>query len=136
MQATIQHLGGVKFQAAARGHLIVCDQPAESLGGDTGMTPPELFLSALGTCAGFYAAEYLRTRGLSAKGLEVQVTAEKATGPARLASFNVRVIVPALAPEHEAGVLRAVRACLIHNTLTHTPVIDLTVEAGVPVEAV
>jgi len=132
MEVTIHHLGGVKFEAAARGHRIVCDQPAENRGTDTGMTPPELLLASLGTCVGFYAAEYLRTRSLSTEGLQVRVAAEKATGPARLASFRIEVSVPDLDPQHKAGVLRAVHACLIHNTLLHAPAIEITLETRVP----
>ena len=83
MEVIVHHLGGVKFEAAARGHRVICDQPAENHGGDTVMTPPEFMLASLGTCAGYYAAEYLRTRSLPTEGLEVRVTAEKATAPAR-----------------------------------------------------
>jgi uncharacterized OsmC-like protein len=132
MEVSVHHLGGVRFEAQTRGHRVICDQPAENRGGDSGMTPPEYLLTALGTCIGYYAAEYLRTRGLSAEGLEVQVTAEKATGPARLASFDIKVTVPPLDPRHEAGVLRAVKACLIHNTLTHEPAIEITLASLVP----
>ena len=132
MEVTVHHLGDVKFEAVARGHRVVCDQPIENHGGDTGMTPPELLLSSLGTCAGYYAAEYLRTRGLPTDGLEVRVTAEKATQPARLASFRIEVAVPDLDPRHEAGILRAVKACLIHNTLLHAPAIEIALETRVP----
>lgn len=132
MEVIVQHLGNVKFAAAARGHRVVCDQPAENRGADTGMTPPELLLASLGTCAGFYAAEYLRTRGLSTDGLEVRVTAEKAAAPARLASFRIAVTVPDLDPRHEAGILRAVHACLIHNTLMHPPAVEIALETRVP----
>ena len=48
------------------------------------MTPPEFLLASLGTCAGFYAAQFLKNHGLSQKGLEVVVKAEKAAAPARL----------------------------------------------------
>ncbi|MGO4882877.1 MAG: OsmC family protein [Bryobacteraceae bacterium] len=132
MEINIRHLGGVKFEAVTRGHRIVCDQPVENRGSDSGMTPPELLLASLGTCAGFYAAEYLRTRGLPAEGLEVRVHADKAAAPARLAAFRVEVTVPGLDPQHEAGVLRAVHACLIHNTLMHTPSIEIALETRVP----
>ena len=132
MEVIVQHLGNIKFAATARGHRIVCDQPVENRGADTGMTPPELLLASLGTCAGFYAAEYLRTRGLSTDGLEVRVTAEKAAAPARLASFRITVTVPDLDPRHEAGILRAVNACLIHNTLMHPPAAEIALETRVP----
>ena len=124
MEVRIQHLGDVRFEASARGHRVVCDQPPDNGGADSGMTPPEFLLVSLGTCAGFYAAQYLKTRSLSAEGLEVKVTAEKAAQPARLGRFRIEVTMPPLDPHHEAGVLRAVKACLIHNTLLHAPEIE------------
>ena len=133
MEVTIQHLGGVKFEAATRGHRVVCDQPPDNGGADTGMTPPEFLLVSLGTCAGFYAAQYLKTRALSSAGLEIKVSAEKATQPARLGKFRIEVIVPGLDPQHEAGVLRSVKACLIHNTLLNAPAIETVV--SIPVAA-
>src|ERR1039457_858366 len=54
MEVTIQHLGDVRFEASARGHHAICDQPAGNGGSDAGMTPPEYLLVSLGTCAGFY----------------------------------------------------------------------------------
>ena len=99
------------------------------------MTPPEFLLTSLGTCAGFYAAQYLKTRGLSAVGLEVTVHAEKATQPARVGQFRIEVMVPGLDPHHEAGVLRAVKACLIHNTLLHAPAIETVVRTAVEAHA-
>ena len=130
MEVTIQHLGGVKFEANARGHRVICDQPPENGGADEGMAPPEFLLASLGTCAGFYAAKYLETRKLSAKGLQVRVAAEKSLQPARLGRFHIEVVVPGLDPAHEAGVLRAVKACLIHNTLLNAPVIETVVRTG------
>lgn len=135
MEVTVQHLGDVKFEASTRGHRVVCDQPAENGGLDTGMTPPEFLLVSLGTCAGFYAAEYLRTQALPHGPLEVKVSAEKAKAPARLGQFRIEVVVPGLASEHEAGVLRAVKACLIHNTLLNAPAIETVISAHLEVLA-
>ena len=128
MEVEIVHLGGVKFEAVARGHRVICDQPETNGGADAGMTPPEFLLVSLGTCAGFYAAQYLKTRGLPADGLSVKVSAEKATQPARLGSFQIEVTAPAMDSQHEAGMLRAVKACLIHNTLVHAPAIDIVLK--------
>ena len=91
------------------------------------MTPPEYLLVSLGTCVGFYAAQYMKVRSLVHQGLEVKVSAEKATQPARLGQFRIEVTVPGLDPQHQAGVLRAVKACLIHNTLIHAPTIETVV---------
>ena len=135
MEVTIRHLGDVKFEASARGHRVICDQPAGNGGSDSGMTPPEYLLVSLGTCAGFYAAQYLKVRSIPHHSLEVKVSAEKATQPARLGQFRIEVIVPGLDPIHEAGVLRAVQACLIHNTLIHAPAIETVISTPVAAHA-
>jgi putative redox protein len=131
MEIKIQHLGNAKFEASTRGHRVVCDQPAGNGGVDSGMTPPEFLLVSLGTCAGYYAAQYLKTRSLPSDGLEIRVTAEKAAQPARLGQFRIEVAVPVLEPRHEEGILRAVKACLVHNTLLHAPAIETVVTTAV-----
>src|SRR3954453_15619240 len=105
LEVTVDHLGAVQFEIKARQHTIACDQPAENGGYDEGMTPPELLLASLGSCAGFYAAAYLKKHNLAASGCRVRVTAEKAKSPARLDNFVVEVEVPVgLDERHFAGV--------------------------------
>jgi uncharacterized OsmC-like protein len=93
------------------------------------MTPPELLLASLGTCAAFYASAYLRKKGLPREGVEVRVTAGKAGPPARLDDFKIEVKIPlALSEEQRAGVDVAVHHCLIHNTLLHPPTIQIELQ--------
>ena len=132
MNVKIRHLGDTKFEASTRGHRVICDQPPDNGGADSGLTPPEFLLVSLGTCAGFYAAQYLKARHLPTEGLEVSVTAGKAAQPARLGTFRIEVTLPVLDQQHEAGLLRSVKACLIHNTLMNTPVVETVVNAVVP----
>src|SRR3954453_16813246 len=105
MELNARYAGGVKFEIAVRGHRVVCDQPVENGGADEGMSPPEFLLASLATCGGFYAAQYLKTRGLPADGLQVRVTAKKVSHPARLGSFDLEVSVANLDERHEAGLL-------------------------------
>jgi uncharacterized OsmC-like protein len=130
MEVLIEHLGGVQFEIKARQHVIVADQPAENGGYDEGMTPPELLLASLGSCAGFYAAQYLRKHGLATEGTRVRVTAEKAPNPPRVDHFRIEVEVPVrFEDRHQAGIEQAVHHCLIHNTLQHPPSIALEVHS-------
>lgn len=134
IDATVEYLGGVRFSAEARGHRLICDQPFENKGSDEGMTPPELMLASLGTCAAYYAAEYLKARSLSLDGLRVRVEAEKAAPPARLGSFRIEVTsASAIDERHREGLQRAAKKCLIHNTLEHPPAIEVVVEPGVTI---
>lgn len=131
MEVTVEHLGAVQFEVRARQHTIVSDQPEVSGGFDEGMTPPELMLASLGTCAGYYAAQYLRKKGLASEGTHVRVTAGKATGPARLEDFKIELRLPIpVGDEHRKGVEEAVHHCLIHNTLLHPPKMTIEVEGA------
>jgi OsmC-like protein len=89
-----QDLGALQFEIKARQHTIVSDQPPENGGHDEGihdegMTPPELLLASLGSCVGFYAAQYLRKHQLATEGTRVRVTADKLKDPARIDNFYI-----------------------------------------------
>src|SRR5262249_24300257 len=132
---TLRYQGAKRFEAVARGHHVVSDQPPEKSGADTGMTPPELFLSSIAACAGYYAAEDLNVRNLPAEGLEIRVSAEKGDKPVRLTGIRLEVTAPGLNQRHRDGVLRAVDACLLKHTLTIPPRIEVSVESQKEVEA-
>lgn len=130
MQVTVEHLGAVQFEIKARSHSVISDQPLESGGFDEGMTPPELLLASLGSCAGYYAAEFLRKNRLAKEGTRVRVTAEKAKNPSRLEDFQIEVEAPVeLNDAMQAGLEEAVRHCLVHNTLLNPPKISLHILA-------
>jgi putative redox protein len=130
MEVSVEHLGGIQFEVKARQHTITCDQPLENGGYDEGMTPPELLLASLGSCAGFYAAMYLKKHKLSTEGTSVRVTAEKTKAPPRLEDFRIRVEVPTeFSDDHKRGIEEAVHQCLIHTTLLHPPKISLEVQS-------
>ncbi|MGC2473862.1 MAG: OsmC family protein [Candidatus Sulfotelmatobacter sp.] len=97
------------------------------------MTPPELLLASLASCAGFYAAQYLRKFKLATKGTRVRVTADKVKDPvARIDNFRIEIETPLeLTDQHRQGVERAVHHCLIHNTLLHPPKISIEIKEAV-----
>ncbi len=133
MEVKVSHLGQVKFEIQSRSHSILCDQPTDNGGGDCAMTPPELMLASLGSCAAFYAVQYLKTRNLADHGVQVSVTADKLKQPPRLGNFNIRVecAVP-LTEDQTEGLRRSVHACLIHNTLLSPPEIKIELKIAEP----
>ena len=131
MEVKVTHLDQVKFAIHSRSHSILCDQPSENGGEDSGMTPPELLLASLGSCAAFYAVQYLKTRNLDDRGVEVSVTAEKLKQPARIGNFRIHVSCPvALTEEQEQAVMHSVHHCLVHNTLLAPPEIKIELAVG------
>lgn len=133
VEITVEHLGLVQFEIRARNHVILSDQPVENGGFDEGMAPPELLLASLGSCAAYYAAEYLRKWNLASAGTRVRVAAGKAKNPARMNNFIIEVDAGVeLSDQHRQGVQQAVHRCLVHNTLLHPPSIEIEIKSGVP----
>jgi uncharacterized OsmC-like protein len=133
MEVTVEHLGAVQFEIKARQHTVISDQPLDSKGYDEGMTPPELLLASLASCAAFYAVDYLVRNNLAREGVKARVTADKVQGPFRVDNFKIEVEIPGdLDAEHVKGVDDAVHRCLIHNTLLHPPKMEVSVNVAVP----
>jgi uncharacterized OsmC-like protein len=89
-----------------------------------------LLLASLGSCAAFYAVQYLKTRNLALSGVEVSVTADKLKQPARLGNFRIHVACPVpLSEEQREGLMRSVHHCLVHNTLMAPPEIAIELTA-------
>jgi uncharacterized OsmC-like protein len=132
MEIRIRHGDNNKQSAAfARFHRVVCDQPFEEGGGDTGMTPPELMLAALGCCAMHYASEYMKARHLAPAEVKLRVTAEKGGRPARLTEIAIEVDAPGLGIQAREGLLRGVEACLLHRTLKDPPKVRIAMATQV-----
>jgi len=131
MNVKVRCVGGAKYEITARNHKLESDQPVENNGTDAAMTPPELFLSAIGACAAYYAEEYLRVRGLPDEELEIRVAGMQGDRPVRIVSLQIDVVAPGLTQRHRDGVLRAVDACLLKNTLRVPPDINVQVLSSV-----
>jgi putative redox protein len=135
MEVRIRHEKDKPSVAFARFHRVVCDQPFDTGGGDTGMTPPELMLSALGCCAMHYATEYLRARHLALDKIELRISATKGGHPVRLTELAMEVNAPGLGARERAGVLKAIEGCLLHRTLADPPrmMISMVAETNRPI---
>lgn len=126
MEVEITHLDQAKFAIHSRSHSIICDQSAKNGWEDVGVTPPELVLASFGSCAAFYAVQYLKTRNVAETGVEVTVNAEKLKRPARVGNFRAHVVCPVSTPEGQTeGLMRSVHHCLVHNTLLTPPEIAI-----------
>jgi len=117
MHVKVSYKSGMQYEAEARGHRVLCDQPVDAGGEDAGMTPPELLLVSLGTCAMY--------------GMTLTVGADKAANPARLGAFRIAIDLPGNMEErHVEGARRSAEKCLVKNTLLLAPSIELTVRSA------
>jgi len=127
MEVTVFHQKANQFVCECRGHAIVTDVPPGVEGSEAGMMPTELLLASLGTCAGYYARQFLLPHQVDLSDMVIKVTCGKAKNPARMTDFVIEVDIPGLAAELRAGLVKAVEGCTVHNTMTHSPPIAINV---------
>lgn len=118
MEVKIKYLEGQKFIAESRGHKIIIDQPKDKGGSDDGLSPLEVFLAAVGSCAGFYAKMYCQNAGIDAGNLEVNVSSSlTADKPIRFQDIEVKLYLGKDIAERKSALLSFVANCPVHNTV-------------------
>lgn len=119
--------GDDRFDVKIRDHMVTVDQPAAVGGADGGPTPTELFVGSLASCAAFYARRYLWRHDIDARGFEVRATYRMGTRPARVAAVDMEIHLAAdLSEKRRAGLLAQAAHCTVHNTMTRTPDLAIT----------
>ena len=129
MQVRIRPGAKNHCEAFARFHRVSCDKPFDDGGGDSGMTPEELMLCALGCSATERAVAYLRSRGLSLDGVELRVSAEPSGSG--LGEIAIDVEAPGLTARKREAVLRSIDASSIYQTLIRSHPVRLGMLTGV-----
>lgn len=134
MSITIQHHEDVRFSAHFGRHQVSIDLPESHGGQDSGMTPPHLFVAALGACAGVYAADHCDSQGIGYQGMRIELDWEIRDRPRRIGGVRVRIELPegGLTQAQIDGIRASVSDCLLHNTLAHPPQFDVQVTARNP----
>lgn len=119
--------GGVAVAAAFKGHKVMTDQPAP-LGGDSAMSPFDLFLASLATCMGFYALRFCQERQLDTQGLALTLTPHRNGETKRLDTVAIALRTPEGFPEKYAvAIHRAVDQCAVKKVLADPPSFEIEV---------
>lgn len=132
MKLTINHQDELRFNACNGSHNVTIDLPIHSGGTDQGMTPPDLFVSALGSCMGVYVVDYCERVNIPYDGLCIHLDWKVSEGPKRIGKVNADIELPfvSMTPEHEAGLREATERCLLHNTLHQAPKMMLSMKGS------
>lgn len=129
-EGIVAQTGHGKFgtQVLTTSHHFVADEPASYGGDDTGPTPYDLLLAALGTCTAMTMKMYADRKQWPFEGVRVQVTHERDHAEdcghaldedtAIQALYRtVKLLGDKLAPEQRAKLLEIADKCPVHRTL-------------------
>lgn len=126
MEMEIYYRKGKQFEAVARGHRMIIDQPRENDGDDEGPNPTEAFVASLGTCMGVYVLAYCRTSGIDPADMKVSLKYQYEDKPFRIAKIAARLDLPkGDVGERRNAILNVAHKCLIQNTLNMPPQVEI-----------
>jgi len=102
--ANVKWVDGLRFVGeSGSGHAIVMDAPVENGGANTGMTPMELLLAAIGGCSGMDVASMLKKKRLVVSDIEIKVNGKKAAeDPKRYTDIQLEFILTGKSLPEEA----------------------------------
>jgi putative redox protein len=122
MQIDIDFPGGALVDAHCGTYLVRTDQPAEDGGTSSAPTPFDLFLAAIGTCAGFYVQAFCRQRGIPTGELHLVQRIEFDGDSGHVSTITLEIQLPPGFPDkYKAAVIRAAEQCTVKKHLEHPP---------------
>ncbi len=87
--------------------------------------PFDLFLAALGTCAGYYLAQFCHSRGIATGGIHISQTVHRQAATCLADRIELEITLPADFPQrYRSAAMRAVEQCTVKKQLAAPPVIE------------
>jgi putative redox protein len=126
MQIDIDFPGGARVDAHVGPFTVHTDQTTQDGGDSSAPTPFDMFLAAIGTCAGFYVQAFCRQRGIATEELHLIQRIEVDPGSGHVSRINLEIQLPPNFPEkYTAAVIRAAEQCTVKRHLEHPPVFEI-----------
>jgi uncharacterized OsmC-like protein len=119
--------GGKRVDARIDGVLIPTDQTKERGGEETAPAPFQLFLASIATCAGVYALEFCRSRGISGEGMTLTVSYEWDEKKHAIETMHIEAKLPRGFPDqYKKAIVRAMDLCTVKRHIIHPPEFVIT----------
>lgn len=129
---------GMKVTAEFDNFSISTDQPPASGGEGSAPTPYQLFLAALGTCAGVYISSFCEQRGISSKEITIHQSMEyenEGNGKAKLARVAMEIRVPESFPaKYYNALIKTAELCAVKKAIMNPPEFAIKTVANPPLQ--
>ncbi len=114
--------GGKRVQAYYKGFTINTDQPEADGGENSAPSPFDLFLSSIGTCAGFYVLNFCRERDIPYQDIELILSTERNQATGLIGKISIELKLPTGFPkQYREAVVRVANLCTVKKHLADPP---------------
>ncbi|PKN38950.1 MAG: osmotically inducible protein C [Deltaproteobacteria bacterium HGW-Deltaproteobacteria-2] len=118
--------GNKKVSAHFRDFTVYTDQPVAVGGENTAPSPLEIFLSTIGTCAGFYVASFCQSRSIPMDNMSIMQTVFRNDTTHMVEKITLDIVLPPDFPEkYKAAVIKAADTCSVKKHLLNPPEIQV-----------
>lgn len=118
----IRFPGGQRVDAYYKGFTIRTDQPEAEGGENSAPSPFDLFLSSIGTCAGFYVLNFCRERQIPYEDIQLNLTTERNQAKGLIGKITIEIKLPADFPtQYREAVVRVANLCTVKKHLVDPP---------------
>ena len=122
MEMIIDFPGGSRVDSHFDGFTVATDQPPAA----SAPSPFELFLSAIGTCAGVYVLGFCQQRNLPTDGIRIlECIHTGANGMVEKIDLQIQ-IPPSFPEKYRASLIRSAELCTVKKHLEAPPTIAIT----------
>jgi ribosomal protein S12 methylthiotransferase accessory factor len=118
--------GGKVVTAYVHGHSIRTDQPSDNGGADSAPAPFDLYLAAIGTCAGVYVKSYCDNRMIPTDNIKIiqKTKYDEVTGLPVDITLDIKL--PADFPKkHKDSVIHVAGLCKVKKSIANPPVFQI-----------
>ena len=127
MDMKITFPGGKKVHAEINGFTHKTDQAVISGGEGSAPEPFSLFLSSIGTCAGFYVLGFCQQRGIDTNGMEIIQSINLNRFSGMIDKINLNIILPEGFPDkYKKAVINSANLCAVKKHLENPPQFSIT----------
>ncbi len=114
--------GGKRVNAQMDGVLIPTDQNRDRGGEGIAPAPFQLFLASIATCAGIYALEFCRARGIPGEEMTLTMTYEWDEKKHAIEKIDIELRLPASFPDgYKKAVVKAMDLCTVKKQILNPP---------------
>lgn len=118
--------GGFRVDAEYKGFAVKTDQPVDDGGEGTALSPFDLFLTSIATCAGYYVLAFCREREIPTEGATVMMKTEKNPESKMIGKIVIEIQLPPEFPDkYKNAVIKSVDRCTVKAHLMKPPAFEI-----------